>query len=272
MQVLTPLLASDPLILFTQCSNFTCCGLHLSDLHSLLEHFEETHVVVIDNAGNPVFPPTGASDDFDLSTVNTEPESDYPAYPYTSLVCGYPQLDPQPIHASSQSEPVSPIEVESPAPSAYYPLPTFLEHEHAAHDPDVLAGLDTFSFEYDNSLNSPTRGQPVALPPSSFVTDDSRHRADRPSYDRRHRKSYKSMILGTKLQPYQRRREKAHKCPVRSRLALCFLKIYLTPTFWFCRFADARMFKGKSWPSLRFFSRNVHGPFLPYSHISTPMA
>lgn len=29
----------------TQCSNFTCCGLLLPDLHALVEHFEETHIV-----------------------------------------------------------------------------------------------------------------------------------------------------------------------------------------------------------------------------------
>src|SRR5216683_8361653 len=27
-----------------QCSNFTCCGLNIPDLHELLAHFEATHV------------------------------------------------------------------------------------------------------------------------------------------------------------------------------------------------------------------------------------
>lgn len=36
------------------CRNYTCCGIHLTDLHALLEHFEEVHVVVIDpNPANP---------------------------------------------------------------------------------------------------------------------------------------------------------------------------------------------------------------------------
>lgn len=30
------------------CRNYTCCGLHLQDLHALLEHFEEVHILVID--------------------------------------------------------------------------------------------------------------------------------------------------------------------------------------------------------------------------------
>ncbi|TFK18111.1 hypothetical protein FA15DRAFT_660952 [Coprinopsis marcescibilis] len=36
------------------CRNYTCCGLHLSDLHALLEHFEEVHIVVVDS--NPSQP------------------------------------------------------------------------------------------------------------------------------------------------------------------------------------------------------------------------
>ncbi len=33
-----------------QCRDYSCCGLHLTDLHALLEHFEEVHVVVIDQS------------------------------------------------------------------------------------------------------------------------------------------------------------------------------------------------------------------------------
>ncbi|KAJ3811858.1 hypothetical protein F5876DRAFT_75428 [Lentinula aff. lateritia] len=33
------------------CRNYTCCGLHLTDLHALLEHFEDIHVVCIDQPG-----------------------------------------------------------------------------------------------------------------------------------------------------------------------------------------------------------------------------
>ncbi|KAG8931001.1 hypothetical protein FRC03_007290 [Tulasnella sp. 419] len=31
------------------CSNYTCCGLPLTDLHALLDHFEESHVLVLDH-------------------------------------------------------------------------------------------------------------------------------------------------------------------------------------------------------------------------------
>ncbi|OAX39827.1 hypothetical protein K503DRAFT_799324 [Rhizopogon vinicolor AM-OR11-026] len=38
------------------CRNYTCCGLQLDDLHALLQHFEEVHVVVVDPYGHPQFP------------------------------------------------------------------------------------------------------------------------------------------------------------------------------------------------------------------------
>lgn len=33
----------------TMCRDYTCCGLNLSDLHALVEHFEEQHVIVMDS-------------------------------------------------------------------------------------------------------------------------------------------------------------------------------------------------------------------------------
>ncbi|EIW74703.1 hypothetical protein CONPUDRAFT_159995 [Coniophora puteana RWD-64-598 SS2] len=35
------------------CKNYSCCGLQIDDLHGLLQHFEEVHVVVTDAFGNP---------------------------------------------------------------------------------------------------------------------------------------------------------------------------------------------------------------------------
>ncbi|KAH7923212.1 hypothetical protein BV22DRAFT_1015860 [Leucogyrophana mollusca] len=35
------------------CRNYTCCGLQIDDLHALLQHFEEVHVVVVDPYGHP---------------------------------------------------------------------------------------------------------------------------------------------------------------------------------------------------------------------------
>ncbi|KAJ6617991.1 hypothetical protein B0H10DRAFT_2189782 [Mycena sp. CBHHK59/15] len=35
------------------CRNYTCCGTQLPDLHALLEHFEEVHIVVVDRTQPP---------------------------------------------------------------------------------------------------------------------------------------------------------------------------------------------------------------------------
>jgi transcription factor SFP1 len=36
-----------------QCRNYSCCGLNLQDLHALVDHFEECHVVVVDPCAQP---------------------------------------------------------------------------------------------------------------------------------------------------------------------------------------------------------------------------
>ncbi|KAI6127132.1 hypothetical protein F5141DRAFT_374278 [Pisolithus sp. B1] len=35
------------------CKNYSCCGLQIDDLHGLVQHFEEVHVVVVDQFGQP---------------------------------------------------------------------------------------------------------------------------------------------------------------------------------------------------------------------------
>ncbi|KAF8840113.1 hypothetical protein BDN67DRAFT_1003214 [Paxillus ammoniavirescens] len=35
------------------CRNYSCCGLQIDDLHALVQHFEEVHVVVLDQFGRP---------------------------------------------------------------------------------------------------------------------------------------------------------------------------------------------------------------------------
>lgn len=99
-----------------QCSDFTCCGLSLRDLHSLVDHFEEAHVVVFDSAGNAVYPNPSPI----LRVLDHENEG-----PYMSFVWGYPAprapvafLDAESCFESasdwsSPSEPISPVETSS---------------------------------------------------------------------------------------------------------------------------------------------------------------
>ncbi|KAG1821593.1 uncharacterized protein BJ212DRAFT_1296961 [Suillus subaureus] len=103
----------------TICSDFTCCGLSLRDLHSLVDHFEEAHVVVFDSAGNAVYPNPSPI----LRVLDQENEG-----PYMSFVLGYPAprapvafLEPGSCFESVSrwsspsisSEPISPIETSS---------------------------------------------------------------------------------------------------------------------------------------------------------------
>lgn len=85
-----------------QCSDFTCCGLSLIDLHSLVDHFEEAHVVVFDSAGNAVYPNPSPI----LRMADHEKEG-----PYMSFVLGYPA--PTAPSPSTSSEPTSPVETSS---------------------------------------------------------------------------------------------------------------------------------------------------------------
>ncbi|KAG1729863.1 uncharacterized protein EDB91DRAFT_803883 [Suillus paluster] len=107
----TPLVEREQTI----CSDFTCCGLSLTDLHSLVDHFEEAHVVVFDSAGNAVYPHPSPI----LRSFDRENEG-----PYMSVVLGYPApkapvalLDLEPTSDCSSpsisSEPTSPIETSS---------------------------------------------------------------------------------------------------------------------------------------------------------------
>ncbi|EJD52316.1 hypothetical protein AURDEDRAFT_111070 [Auricularia subglabra TFB-10046 SS5] len=49
------------------CRNYSCCGLTLNDLHALVEHFEEAHVLVVDPmAGPEAFGGFDLADDMEL--------------------------------------------------------------------------------------------------------------------------------------------------------------------------------------------------------------
>ena len=95
-----------------QCRDYTCCGLQLNDLHALVEHFEECHVVVWD-------PRTG--------TYNT------PIIPYTTAQPGpayYPQgpFDPDDMememdHSSGPSSSGS-SPPDTPVHTPLMPYPT----------------------------------------------------------------------------------------------------------------------------------------------------
>ena len=137
--------------------------------------------------------------------------------PMTSLVVNYPQLDPltydvQTGQENYRSEPSSPLSVESPTPSALYHQPTILDQDSYEHEPSMV--FDT------SSQPSPITSNPAeleissaALLPRSPITESQQY-----TFTHRHRESHKSTSVN-KPRPYPRRREKAHKCPVRQKIS-----------------------------------------------------
>lgn len=224
VSVCYPLLGALSLIGFPQCSNFTCCGLHLSDLHSLVDHFEQAHVVVFDSAGYPIFPRTDLQA-FDVGEYQPDPPTQLTGHPMTSLVVSYPQPDPstygtptgQEVQSHYHSEPSSPLSVESPTPSAYYHQPTILDHVGYEHEPSVTFDASSQASPTNlNHANTPNHAESelsyAALPPSSFVVESQYRRGD--TYTFTHRQRAHKSSSANKPRPYPRRREKAHKCPV----------------------------------------------------------
>jgi transcription factor SFP1 len=55
-----------------QCRNYTCCGLQLNDLHALVDHFEDRHVLVVDPNAAPASPSFGPSGAFDVDDMELD--------------------------------------------------------------------------------------------------------------------------------------------------------------------------------------------------------
>ncbi|KAI0315871.1 hypothetical protein OF83DRAFT_1129880 [Amylostereum chailletii] len=126
------------------CTNFTCCGLDIADLHELLDHFEEAHVVVLNDDdvppfGRPPYPSNVAFHDAKMSPFSDSwrPENGSPPSP---LVLDYPR----PRALPPNTRPVTPVPLLFPA---------------------------TFDSRYSSSsLSSPTLTEPPS--PLSFPMGD----------------------------------------------------------------------------------------------------
>ncbi|KAG6907183.1 hypothetical protein DXG01_010054 [Tephrocybe rancida] len=140
------------------CRNYNCCGIHLPDLHALLEHFEEVHVLVVDPTGpaqitvpfnptplqsqsaplQPHQQPFDASDDMEL-----ELDLDNSTHPPSSL--------------SSHSSPDSSSPPHTPNNPPLSHAQAHFAHQygfsqHSAHSP--------YASPYPSQPPSPTSSQP----------------------------------------------------------------------------------------------------------------
>ncbi|TBU44327.1 hypothetical protein BD309DRAFT_43873 [Dichomitus squalens] len=138
------------------CSDFSCCGQILPDLHRLLEHFEEQHVLPFPTDSRPLY----------SSPVYAQPRSAASA-PYASYILSYPQSDPplQPVSHPISSAHYRPRALPDLDLSRIPPVPDL------SHSP--LSPLSNSSSAY----SSPSLGEPICLPPSLFTVQPSRPRS-----------------------------------------------------------------------------------------------
>ncbi|KZV83699.1 hypothetical protein EXIGLDRAFT_701137 [Exidia glandulosa HHB12029] len=169
------------------CRNYTCCGLALNDLHALVEHFEEAHVVVVDpNACGPAaaFSAGGFAlpDDMELDEPTPSPTSSFSAFDNTSVLVrrsssafGAPAFSPYPPREalrrmqSYSTDPAecappellfSPSATPSPAPSRdASPEP----HITTIRRPSSLSGASDSAAEASSDMPS-SRPKPFRCP------------------------------------------------------------------------------------------------------------
>lgn len=156
------------------CTNFSCCGLTLPDMHALLDHFEESHVVIIDADGRPVYPappsPTPAHSSQSSPQPHNSPYARYMPHlagysssnraPVASIVIDYPKPCP-PATPSAYNVPTSPY-FDIPEPGLGLDLGF----------PDLADPYDPFGFEAHSSLAPAIEVDPPSptAPPSPALS------------------------------------------------------------------------------------------------------
>ncbi|EMD31518.1 hypothetical protein CERSUDRAFT_100375 [Gelatoporia subvermispora B] len=147
-----PLFAPDSSLEQELCSNFSCCGLALHDLHSLLEHFEESHVVVLGADGRPLYPSPSPSPSSAFAHSST---SHPPPSPHASLALNYPHPGP-PAPAPADS-------LLAPALQYAQAASTFRDLTRLARFPPDASPMSA-SARSDDSF--PALGESICLPPA----------------------------------------------------------------------------------------------------------
>jgi transcription factor SFP1 len=121
----------------SQCRNYTCCGLHLNDLHALLEHFEAVHIMIVDGdidnpqmqiPFNPIIntavspPPSDHQAAFDPDDMELELELDNS----TSSLAPPPTVS----HSSPSSGAPTPPDTPISTPLSAWPSPHAFRSQH----------------------------------------------------------------------------------------------------------------------------------------------
>ncbi|RDX50732.1 hypothetical protein OH76DRAFT_1348358 [Lentinus brumalis] len=136
------------------CRDYTCCGLNLTDLHALVDHFEECHVVVVDPYAPQPLPQTSSAvptSSAPQSVASYFPEngagvsSSSSQHPRAQSAMSYQGFDPDDMEldvdqnasapsSGAPSPPDTPITTPSgyPSPNSYSALPSPLTSQPAS--------------------------------------------------------------------------------------------------------------------------------------------
>ncbi|KAF8553048.1 hypothetical protein OG21DRAFT_1414975 [Imleria badia] len=147
------------------CRNYSCCGLQIDDLHALVQHFEEVHVVVVDQFGRPqqqfpvtAFPAT-------RQPVRTQPPS-YAPPPYHHGGFDPDDMELDVDHPSPSSSGTSPPDTPLTTPLTPHPTHSFNHFGQSTKDGSPRSPVSAF----DTTTVLPTRsihGHSIATFPSS---------------------------------------------------------------------------------------------------------
>jgi len=164
----TPLLEKD------YCTNFTCCGLTLADLHELVSHFEECHVMVVGpngETGRPTgFPALGmhVGGSFTGTDVGTRlgtgaaaetRTSKYASTPtdeaYSAVTPQYSSSSaPSTAPSSSLNSPISPYASPSPKSNLFPTLTSAYTPSETREGESAFASVTVATEEYDYGDNT----------------------------------------------------------------------------------------------------------------------
>ncbi|TFK49612.1 hypothetical protein OE88DRAFT_1736616 [Heliocybe sulcata] len=144
------------------CTNFTCCGLSLSDLHELVDHFEESHVLLVSPS-----PPSRPSS----PRYHPYMKPHVVSYPNPSP---YPHSEPQsqshlstlPLHAPRPTRPFLAITHSYPRPASPllgHPNPEY--HQDCGCGPDPCAILQHQYQDHASSWSWSPRSEYADLAP-----------------------------------------------------------------------------------------------------------
>ncbi|KAF9441493.1 hypothetical protein P691DRAFT_766220 [Macrolepiota fuliginosa MF-IS2] len=155
------------------CSNFTCCSMQLPDLHALVEHFEEKHVVVFNLDGMRIYPENSGKR---LAHFPPPPSlSHSPSSSRSSSVVSSPQTPTTPLSVTlvGPEAPQKPKASTSSCPQVYTPfsMSAMPESEYGIGLFDLDIGQDPYPIisspfydAYVPSSDSTHRPTPSSVP------------------------------------------------------------------------------------------------------------